>query len=47
MIFLLILQIKNGERRWYALKDRKTLHKTKGAILLEMDMVYNHVRHIF
>ncbi|XP_059155457.1 multiple C2 and transmembrane domain-containing protein 1-like isoform X7 [Physella acuta] len=39
-----LLRIKNGERRWYALKDRKTLHKTKGAILLEMDMVYNHLK---
>ncbi|CAG5130346.1 unnamed protein product, partial [Candidula unifasciata] len=39
-----LLRIKNGERRWYALKDRKMVHKSKGAILLEMDLVFNHVK---
>ncbi|XP_055882633.1 multiple C2 and transmembrane domain-containing protein 1-like isoform X5 [Biomphalaria glabrata] len=39
-----LLKIRNGERRWYALKDRKIIHKTKGAILLEMDFIYNHVK---
>ncbi|XP_048258170.1 multiple C2 and transmembrane domain-containing protein 1-like isoform X3 [Haliotis rufescens] len=37
-----LLRIKNGERRWYALKDKKLLHRGKGAILLEMDMIFNH-----
>lgn len=40
---MVTLQIKNGERRWYALKDKKLVHKVKGAIQLEMDFVYNHV----
>ncbi|GFS05610.1 multiple C2 and transmembrane domain-containing protein 1 [Elysia marginata] len=39
-----LLKIRSGERRWYALKDRKCMHKTKGAILLEMDMIYNHIK---
>ncbi|KAK6178984.1 hypothetical protein SNE40_011446 [Patella caerulea] len=39
-----LLKIKLGERRWYALKDKKLLHKTKGAIMLEMDFVFNHVK---
>ncbi|KAH9520453.1 Multiple C2 and transmembrane domain-containing protein 1 [Bulinus truncatus] len=39
-----LLKIRNGERRWYALKDRKVIHKTKGAILLEMDVVFNHIK---
>ena len=36
-------QIRPGERRWYALKDKKTLHRTKGSIQLEMDFIFNHV----
>uniref|UniRef100_A0A0B7BCF8 C2 domain-containing protein n=2 Tax=Arion vulgaris TaxID=1028688 RepID=A0A0B7BCF8_9EUPU len=39
-----LLRIKNGERRWYALKDRKMIHKFKGAILLEMDLAFNHIK---
>ncbi|XP_064609084.1 LOW QUALITY PROTEIN: multiple C2 and transmembrane domain-containing protein 1-like [Liolophura sinensis] len=39
-----LLNIKNGERRWYALKDKKLLRKVKGAIQLEMDFVYNHLK---
>ncbi|ESO89614.1 hypothetical protein LOTGIDRAFT_124931, partial [Lottia gigantea] len=39
-----LLKIKVGERRWYTLKDKKLIHRTKGAILLEMDFVFNHVK---
>lgn len=37
-------QIKNGERRWYALKDKKFQGRSKGGIQLELDFIYNHVR---
>ncbi|KAK7479696.1 hypothetical protein BaRGS_00029072, partial [Batillaria attramentaria] len=39
-----LLRIKSGERRWYALKDKKLIHRTKGAILLEMELFYNNVK---
>ncbi|XP_062595963.1 multiple C2 and transmembrane domain-containing protein 1-like isoform X2 [Saccostrea cucullata] len=39
-----ILQMKRGIRRWYALKDKKLLGRSKGAILLEMDFIYNPVK---
>ncbi|XP_041372653.1 multiple C2 and transmembrane domain-containing protein 1-like isoform X3 [Gigantopelta aegis] len=39
-----ILRVRNGERRWYALKDKKLLHRSKGAILLEMHVVFNHIK---
>lgn len=39
-----ILKIRSGERRWYALKDKKLMHRTKGSIHLEMDLVFNHVK---
>ncbi|XP_022252034.1 multiple C2 and transmembrane domain-containing protein 1-like, partial [Limulus polyphemus] len=39
-----LLKIKNGEKRWYALKDKKLRGRAKGQILLELDIVYNPVR---
>ncbi|XP_053406106.1 multiple C2 and transmembrane domain-containing protein 1-like isoform X1 [Mercenaria mercenaria] len=39
-----LLRIKPGEKRWYALKDKKLIHRTKGAILLELDFIYNHIK---
>ncbi|XP_078316307.1 multiple C2 and transmembrane domain-containing protein 1-like isoform X4 [Crassostrea virginica] len=39
-----ILQMKRGVRRWYALKDKKLTGRSKGAILLEMDYIYNPVK---
>ncbi|XP_076444244.1 multiple C2 and transmembrane domain-containing protein 1-like [Babylonia areolata] len=39
-----LLRIRNGERRWYALKDKKLNRRTKGAILLELDLIFNHVK---
>ncbi|GAU99133.1 hypothetical protein RvY_10176-2 [Ramazzottius varieornatus] len=39
-----LLKIHNRERRWYALKDQNLIGRTKGSILLEMDMLYNPVR---
>uniref|UniRef100_A0A914XGZ1 C2 domain-containing protein n=2 Tax=Plectus sambesii TaxID=2011161 RepID=A0A914XGZ1_9BILA len=39
-----LLKIRNGEKRWYALKDRKLQHRAKGQILLEMDVVWNPVK---
>ncbi|XP_014664706.1 PREDICTED: multiple C2 and transmembrane domain-containing protein 1-like isoform X2 [Priapulus caudatus] len=39
-----LLQINNGERKWYALKDKKMTRRVKGEILLEMDFVFNPVK---
>uniref|UniRef100_A0A914BY18 C2 domain-containing protein n=1 Tax=Acrobeloides nanus TaxID=290746 RepID=A0A914BY18_9BILA len=36
-----LLKIRNCEKRWYYLKDRKLMHKVKGRILIEMDVVWN------
>ena len=41
-----LLRIKNGEKKWYALKDKKLRRRAKGnqpQILLEMNLVYNVV----
>ncbi|XP_055335584.1 multiple C2 and transmembrane domain-containing protein 1-like isoform X2 [Paramacrobiotus metropolitanus] len=42
-----LLRIQNNERRWYALKDQKLQGRAKGAILLEMEMIYNPLRAAF
>ncbi|RWS16204.1 multiple C2 and transmembrane domain-containing protein 1-like isoform X8 [Dinothrombium tinctorium] len=39
-----LLKIKNGEKKWYTLKDKKLMHRSKGRILLEMSLVYNITR---
>lgn len=39
-----LLKIRNGEKRWYALKDKKLRGRAKGQILLEMDVFYNPIR---
>lgn len=42
-----LLRIRNGEKRWYALKDRKLRSRAKGnnpQILLEMNLVWNPIR---
>ncbi|KAI1296773.1 Multiple C2 and transmembrane domain-containing protein 1 [Halotydeus destructor] len=39
-----LLRVKSGEKRWYTLKDKKLVGKTKGQILLEVDLVYNPLR---
>lgn len=42
-----LLRIRNGEKRWYALKDKTTCVRAKGAspqILLEMTVVWNRLR---
>ncbi|XP_072160586.1 multiple C2 and transmembrane domain-containing protein isoform X2 [Bemisia tabaci] len=42
-----LIRIKNGEKRWYALKDKKLYGRAKGnspQILLEMDIVWNPIR---
>ncbi|CAG0900950.1 unnamed protein product [Darwinula stevensoni] len=42
-----LLSIRNGERRWYALKDKKLTGRAKGSwpqIYLEMNLVYNPIR---
>lgn len=43
-IFPLKKQIRNGERRWYALKDRKLVQRAKGHILVELDVIWNPIR---
>ena len=39
-----LLKIKNGEKRWYALKDRKFRKRAKGQILMELEVEFNAVR---
>ncbi|XP_025152507.1 multiple C2 and transmembrane domain-containing protein isoform X5 [Harpegnathos saltator] len=42
-----LLKIRNGEKRWYALKDKKLRGRAKGncpQILLEMTVVWNMLR---
>lgn len=42
-----LLKVRCGERRWYALKDKKLLGRAKGnspQVLLEMDIVWNTIR---
>ncbi|XP_043520907.1 multiple C2 and transmembrane domain-containing protein isoform X4 [Frieseomelitta varia] len=42
-----LLRIRNGEKRWYALKDKKLRGRAKGnspQILLEMTVVWNVIR---
>ncbi|KAK9707893.1 Plant phosphoribosyltransferase C-terminal [Popillia japonica] len=42
-----LLRIKNGEKRWYALKDKKLRSRAKGSspqILLEMTVIWNPIR---
>ncbi|KAG7189851.1 hypothetical protein KM043_017504 [Ampulex compressa] len=42
-----LLRIRNGEKRWYALKDKKLRGRAKGnspQILLEMNVVWNVIR---
>ncbi|XP_033099872.1 multiple C2 and transmembrane domain-containing protein 1-like isoform X9 [Anneissia japonica] len=39
-----LLNIKNGERKFYSLKDKKLRARVKGAILLEMEFIFNTVK---
>ncbi|XP_075537783.1 multiple C2 and transmembrane domain-containing protein 1-like isoform X1 [Dermacentor variabilis] len=39
-----LLKIKNGEKKWYGLKDRKLKTRVKGQIFLEMSVVYNPIK---
>lgn len=42
-----LLRIKNGDKRWYALKDKKLRSRAKGSspqILLEMTVIWNPIR---
>lgn len=46
-IVIPLLRIRNGEKRWYALKDKKLRARAKGnnpQILLEMDLTWNAIR---
>jgi Ca2+-dependent lipid-binding protein len=42
-----LLKIKSGEKKWYALKDKKLLNRAKGQILLEMYLSINSVSIIY
>jgi len=39
-----LLTVKTGEKKWYALKDKKLVGRSKGQILLQFDLSYNPVR---
>lgn len=46
-IIIPLLNIKNGEKKWYPLKDKKLRCRAKGAnpqILLEMSVLWNPIR---
>lgn len=38
-----LLNIVNGEQKWYQLKNQSMHHDAKGEILLEMSLSYNPV----
>ncbi|KAK5978610.1 hypothetical protein GCK32_003267 [Trichostrongylus colubriformis] len=38
-----LLSIKNCERRWYALKNKKLTARARGEILLELDVIWNPI----
>ncbi|KAJ1361380.1 hypothetical protein KIN20_020611 [Parelaphostrongylus tenuis] len=39
-----LMRIRNCERRWYALKNKKLNARVKGKILLELDVIWNPIR---
>lgn len=39
-----LIKLKNRCQKWYILKDKKLIHRTKGSIFLETTMTYNPVR---
>ncbi|XP_067937868.1 multiple C2 and transmembrane domain-containing protein 1-like [Watersipora subatra] len=39
-----LILIDNGVQKWYGLKDRKLFNRVKGEVLLELDLVFNHVK---
>ncbi|KAH3839143.1 hypothetical protein DPMN_112567, partial [Dreissena polymorpha] len=44
MVAIPLLRMRPREKKWYALKDRKLIHRTKGSIQLEFDFIYNHIK---
>lgn len=46
-VMIPLLRIRSGEKRWYALKDKKLMSRAKGncpQILLEMYVAYSPIR---
>ncbi|GBN19501.1 Multiple C2 and transmembrane domain-containing protein, partial [Araneus ventricosus] len=39
-----LLKVRNGEKKWYVLKDKKLRMRAKGQILLEIYVFYNPIR---
>lgn len=39
-----LLKIKNCEKRWYALKDRKLDQPARGQVQVELDVIWNPIR---
>lgn len=39
-----LLRIKNGDKKWYHLKDKKLTTRAKGQVMLEMEVVFNPLR---
>jgi hypothetical protein len=40
------LKIKNGEKKWISLKDRKCILPVKGAIEIEATFIYTNLKAI-
>ena len=42
-----LLKIRNCEKRWFNLKDKKLCRRARGRILLELDVLWNPVKAAF
>lgn len=43
-VLIPLLSIENGVKKWYTLKDKRCVSRSKGQILLEMSLTYNPIR---
>ncbi|CAJ0575544.1 unnamed protein product, partial [Mesorhabditis spiculigera] len=39
-----LITIRNCEKKWFALKDKKLMNRVRGDILLELDLIWNPIR---
>ncbi len=44
MILFIFVKIKNGEKKWVALKDQKCILPVKGAIEIEATFIYTNLK---
>ncbi len=41
---MIFIKIKNGEKKWITLKDRKCILPVKGAIEIEAALIYTNLK---